>query len=381
MVQNSNFEVKKLMKRVLEVNVDDVGYGGVFAFVKNIIQNIDHNEFVLDLASFEPFERESNKEFIRTYGGMVYECDSTGNFIFKQIVSCGKFYSLLRKKRYLTIHIHSDVAYKLLLYGLVGRMAGVPKIIVHSHSSGVEGRFRWLKRLLQMLAKPILSLQPFVKLACSEMAAKWMYTKMSQSNIHIIKNGIKVDDFKYDYNKRVKMRKELGFCEEYKVIGTVARFSFQKYPEKLLSVFNVVLKKKENFKLLWIGTGPLMDEIKRKAEKLKISDKIIFYGNSDKIADMYQVMDVFILTSRFEGLCIAAVEGQASGTQCLCSSGLSEETKISSVYYSIPLNDSDEVWAEKVIKHAFMGKRDVSIEIRNNGYDILQTVEKLAELY
>ena len=32
MVQNSNFEVKKLMKRVLEVNVDDVGYGGVFAF-------------------------------------------------------------------------------------------------------------------------------------------------------------------------------------------------------------------------------------------------------------------------------------------------------------------------------------------------------------
>ena len=40
------------MKRVLEVNVDDVGYGGVFAFVKNIIQNIDHNEFVLDLASF-----------------------------------------------------------------------------------------------------------------------------------------------------------------------------------------------------------------------------------------------------------------------------------------------------------------------------------------
>ena len=124
-----------------------------------------------------------------------------------------------------------------------------------------------------------------------------------------------------------------------------------------------------------------MDEIKRKAEKLKISDKIIFYGNSDKIADMYQVMDVFILTSRFEGLCIAAVEGQASGTQCLCSSGLSEETKISSVYYSIPLNASDEVWAEKVIKHAFMGKRDVSSEIRNNGYDILQTVEKLAELY
>ena len=67
MVQKSNFEVKKLMKRVLEVNVDDVGYGGVFAFVKNIIQNIDHNEFVLDLASFEPFERESNKEFIRIW--------------------------------------------------------------------------------------------------------------------------------------------------------------------------------------------------------------------------------------------------------------------------------------------------------------------------
>ena len=49
MVQNSNFKVEKLMKRVLEVNVDDVGYGGVFAFVKIIITNIYHNEFVLDL--------------------------------------------------------------------------------------------------------------------------------------------------------------------------------------------------------------------------------------------------------------------------------------------------------------------------------------------
>ena len=108
---------------------------------------------------------------------------------------------------------------------------------------------------------------------------------------------------------------------------------------------------------------------------------IVFLGSVDNVFEFYNAFDLFVLPSRFEGLCIAAVEGQASGTQCLCSSGLSEETKISSVYYSIPLNASDEVWAEKVIKHAFIGKRDVSSEIRNNGYDILQTVEKLAELY
>lgn len=50
------------MKRILEVNVDDKGYGGVFAFVLNMLESIDHERFILDVCTFEKFDDERHKE-------------------------------------------------------------------------------------------------------------------------------------------------------------------------------------------------------------------------------------------------------------------------------------------------------------------------------
>ena len=49
------------MKRILEVNVDDRGYGGVFAFALNMLKSIDHAKFILDVCTFEKFEEELKK--------------------------------------------------------------------------------------------------------------------------------------------------------------------------------------------------------------------------------------------------------------------------------------------------------------------------------
>ena len=372
---------RRNMKRVLEVNVDDKGYGGVFAFVMNVMRSIDRDKYILDIAAFEPFEKEKHKEDIRAYGGEVYECQATGNFIFKQLNTCRKFYNLLKKQQYGVMHIHSDVAYKLLLYGIVGKVAGVKNIIVHSHSTGVEGRYRRLKRTLQAIAKPLLSRQQFTRLACSRLAAQWMYTDNIQQQVQIIKNGILLDKFRYNSQKQQEMRERLGIKPVDKVIGTVARFSFPKYPEKLLAVFREVLKKDRNYVLLWIGTGPLMENIKQKAKEWSIEDNIIFYGNTDNVADMYQVMDVFVLTSRFEGLVISAVEAQSAGVMCICSDALSEETKLVSDYKTVSINEYDCVWADKIMEFASSKKKDVTEIIREKGYDIQQTATVLSKLY
>lgn len=369
------------MKRVLEVNVDDKGYGGVFTFVMNLMRSIDHDKYILDIAAFESFEKEKHKEDIRAYGGEVYECQATGNFFFKQLNTCRKFYKLLKERQYSVMHIHSDVAYKLLLYGIVGKTAGVKSIIVHSHSTGVEGRYRWLKRVLQSVAKPILSRTEFSKLACSRLAAQWMYTNNVQSRVRIVTNGILLDKFRYNPQKQQEMRKKLGIKPGYKVVGTVARFSFQKYPEKLLAVFREVLKKDSNYVLLWIGTGPLMESIKQQAKEWCIENNIIFYGNTDNVADMYQVMDVFVLTSRFEGLVISAVEAQAAGVRCICSNALSDETKLIPFYQTVSIDELDYIWASKIMEVPSVEKKDVTEIVRRKGYDIQLTANYLAELY
>ena len=166
-----------------------------------------------------------------------------------------------------------------------------------------------------------------------------------------------------------------------RVIGTVARFTYQKYPEKLLEVFRCLLSKSDEYILLWVGTGPLRDNVMHKAKEYGIEKNIIFYGNSDNVQDLYQAMDVFVLTSRFEGLCIAAVEAQAAGLPCLCSAEMSEETKLCDGYQSLSIKESDEKWAERLHKMAGISKRDTYSMLKAKKYDLCDSVKHVEELY
>lgn len=369
------------MKRILEVNVDDKGYGGVFAFVMNVIKNISYDKIVLDVAAFEPFEKKGHKEEIRDYGGEVYECLSDGNFVAKQWNICRMFFGLLKRNQYQAIHIHSDVAYKLLLYGMIGELAGVEKIIVHSHSAGVEGRMRWLKSFLQKISRPILSRKKYIKFACSCSAAQWMYTDNVIDDVQIITNGIRLKDFRFDPAKRIEIRKELELNETDKVVGTVARFSFQKYPEKLLGNFSELLKINPGYKLLWVGEGPLADRIKDKAKEKGIADRIIFYGVSDRVNDLYQAMDVFVMTSRFEGLGIVILEAQAAGLPCVCSDVIPSEVIVSDSYYAVPLQKDCRYWASIINGLPRIDRSANYDECLIDKYDIKNTIKMLMDVY
>lgn len=372
-----------MKSKVLEVNVDDKGFGGVFSFVMNVLNNIDKNKFQIDICAFENFEDRQHLYKIDKLGSKVYLCASKGNFLSKQLHTCIKYYDVLKKNAYHTVHIHSDVAYKLLLYALVAKCAGIKNILVHSHSSGVEGRYKKLKLFLQFITKPILSYLQVKKLACSQRASDWMYlphVSKSKSTL-IVNNGIDLQKFRYNPQKYSAVRNELGIKSEEILVGTVARFSYQKYPEKLLSVFEAVIKQNHNFRLLWIGSGDLADEIKEKSKRDGVYDKIIFYGNSDRVNELYQAMDIFVLTSRFEGLCIAAVEAQAAGIPCVFSDRLSEETKLVPQYYTVSIEEDDVVWANMFIHLSKLSKTDTTQILLRKGFDMDTLIKKLSTMY
>lgn len=364
------------------MNVDDKGYGGVFAFVMNVMENINPNHFILDIAACEPFEKKSHIERINKIGGKVFGCYATGNFLFKQFHTCRKLYALIKEAHYSVIHIHSDVAYKLLLYGWVAKFAGGRQIIVHSHSTGVEGRYRTLKLTLQKLAKPVLSWQNFVFLACSGMAASWMYESHLLPKVRIIQNGIPISKFRYDSKKADRVRKELGVGPDEKVLGTVARFSYQKNPERLLEIFCDLLRIDENYRLLWVGTGPLQKSIKDKAKDMGIEKKIIFYGNSDHVENLYAAMDVFVLTSRFEGLGIVLIEAQAAGLPCVVSDAVPKQVQCIDEVRFLSLQEETRVWCEAIEEYGHIPRSAGNYSvIQKRGYDIMATVNALEKLY
>lgn len=366
------------MKRILEVNVDDKGYGGVFAFVLNMLEGIDHAKFILDVCAFEKFDDERHKERFTKYGGKVYDCWGTGNFIKKQLQTCMKFYGMLKEHPYETAHIHSDVAYKLLLYGLAAKIGGVKTVIVHSHSTGIDGRHRNIKKILQKISRPILSRTNFLKFACSKQAAQWMYKNPEEA--HIIRNGIVTEKFLYSVETRERVRKELGIRNEY-LVGTVGRLSYPKNPFFELEIIKCIFQKDEDAKFLWIGSGDLQKEIEEKAKAYGIYNRIIFLGNTDRVNDYYQAMDCFLLPSKFEGMPMVGIEAQASGLPCFFSGTITRGVGITRLAHFISLDIEPEEWAEKILNEGKVQRKDMQRAVIESGYDIKYEIVKLEAFY
>ena len=55
---------------------------------------------------------------------------------------------LIKTNRYNCVHIHGDVANKLLVSGIAAQKCGVKKIILHSHAAGVDGNHRKIKWII-----------------------------------------------------------------------------------------------------------------------------------------------------------------------------------------------------------------------------------------
>ena len=75
---------------------------------------------------------------------------------------------------------------------------------------------------------------------------------------------------------------------------------------------------------------------------------VLFYGTADNVNELMQAMDVFILPSRYEGLCITAIEAQAAGLPCLMTNTISRDTKISSNCQFIDINAPIKTWINAV---------------------------------
>ena len=189
------------MYRVLEVNVDDTGYGGVFSLVKGVIAQKQQGECI-DIAAIEKFENQSNIDDLNKYGCKVNYIGFTGNKIFKQFVCFNNLRKLIKKEKYDCVHIHADVANKLLVSGLASKTAGVKKIILHSHAAGVDGNHRKLKVFMHKGCRGLLKAIGTDYVACSDLAAHWMFPGVPEKYINIIKNGVDLDRFRYNEDSR-----------------------------------------------------------------------------------------------------------------------------------------------------------------------------------
>lgn len=244
----------------------------------------------------------------------------------------------------------------------------VPIRIIHSHNS--ENMGSKLTNLLHLYHKKVIGKYITHSFACSDVAAKWMFPKDVYDKTILLHNSINAHMFSYDYNTNLKIRKQLNISENEIVVGNVGRFHFQKNHIFLLKVFNEYKKINPKVKLVLCGTGDLKVDILKVITKYRINDDVIILENQSNMNEIYQIFDLFLFPSLFEGLPFALIEAQAAGIPCLISDTISREICITNLIYYESLDNTEIVWAEKL--HSLETKMKVNTLplIEQAGYDI-----------
>ena len=134
---------------------------------------------------------------------------------------------------------------------------------------------------------------------------------------------------------------------DYDVIY-VGRLTFQKDPQRLMRLCARLKESKPDLKVAIVGTGELEEEVKALCEALKIQDHVHFLGFQSNPIKMVHDSKAMILTSRWEGTPMCALEAMALGTPIVStpSDGMTDLLENGVNGY---LTDDDTVMAEKLL--------------------------------
>jgi len=142
-----------------------------------------------------------------------------------------------------------------------------------------------------------------------------------KNRIEVIPNAIHLISFQENNElKRIEIKKKYNLKEDEKIILFVGRVASEKSIDKIIKSLAIIKKRgisKE--KLLIVGNGPAMDELKQLARTLKVEEDVIFAGaiSYEEIKHYYKIAYVFTIASTTETFGIVTIEALASGVPVL----------------------------------------------------------------
>lgn len=174
-------------------------------------------------------------------------------------------------------------------------------------------------------------------------------------------------------SEQVLLKKKENYSDQIRRCITVGRLEEQKNHEALLKAFAVVKKKYPEMVLDIYGTGREFDRLQKLIEELKIEESCHLKGRNDHIEDELVEADLFVMTSKYEGMPNALMEAMAVGLPCLssdCKTGPRTliEDNTNGVLYEEG-NDTDLIkkW-EYLIEHP--------VECKKYGLEAMKTIRQ-----
>ena len=206
--------------------------------------------------------------------------------------------------------IHANGSRACLYCALAGRILGIP-VLWHVRET-IKDLFLY-ERFLFGLSTRVVCVSESVKIKrFGSFPRKW------KTKLRVVHNGVDTSIFRMDLTTREKTRKDLVIKENEILFGMVANYIPLKGQDFLLKAL-AALKKSDpalSFKVLLIGRNldrAFHGQLLHLAAENQMLDAVIFRDYTERIAEIYPALDIFVLPSKREGFSRSLIEAMSTG--------------------------------------------------------------------
>src|SRR5918912_166644 len=228
---------------------------------------------------------------------------------------------ILYRERPEIIHTHTPKAN--LLGQLAARLTNVPVRVSTVHGLSFTRHTslfkRWFLQIIETLSARFASLVFLINQEDLETALALRVCRPGQVKLLPGGMGIDLASFNSEHGRNEASqlkRRELGVPDQAVVVGFVGRLVREK---GLLELFEAFGRTRKEFPNLWLLIVGPDDSAKpdalppEMARRYSIADQAVFTGLRTDTADLYGLMDIFVLPSHREGMPLSIMEAQAMG--------------------------------------------------------------------
>ena len=217
------------------------------------------------------------------------------------------------------VHVHK---YKDGVLGTIAaRLAGVPHVVrtMHGQAEPLDGWRRVKSSVYEMFDRLTLKWMGDLVIAVSQRLAETLRQSGYRSTmVTCIPNAVDVTHVT-PVRSRDEVRREIGVGPDTVLIGTVGRLSAVKGHTHMLRAARHLSHVDSRARYMFVGDGPLRDELLRSAEELELVGACLFTGPRRDVYDLMAAMDIFVLPSLNEGMPMSLLEAMALGRPIVAS--------------------------------------------------------------
>ena len=288
------------------------GKGGTQEYIKMLLKHLNKDKYEITVICHgEIYEELKMLEYNIHYVEMVRNISG-----WKDLISLINIMCYLKKNKVDIVYSHSSKG------GVLGRVAaGLLRIpnLYNPHGWSFNMNVSNKKKGFYILIEKIVSKFSTKIIMISEAEYNDALLKgiAGRSKLALIINGI--DLIKFNKINGDDFKQSLNIPKDFKIAGMLGRFTEQKSPQTFIEIAKIVTASYPKCKFILIGDGELRNVLEEIILKLNLAENIMLIGWVNDPEKYISMMDVGVLTSKWEGLPLVLAEMMASGKPIVAS--------------------------------------------------------------